>query len=64
MNVLAALKTAGYNTTRLRRERLLSESTLQKLRSGVGVSWDNLETLCRLLQCQPGDLLIYTEDQL
>lgn len=59
VNVLAELKRAGYNTTRLRREKLLSESTVQKLRTGIGVSWDNLETLCRLLDCQPGDLVEY-----
>lgn len=59
VNVLAELKRAGYNTTRLRREKLLSESTVQKLRTGTGVSWDNLETLCRLLGCQPGDLVEY-----
>lgn len=61
-NILADLKAAGYNTTRLRREKLLSESTIQKLRTGIGVSWDNLETLCRLLGCQPGDLVEYVQD--
>lgn len=59
VDVLSALKAAGYNTTRLRRDRLLSESTIQKLRGRIGVSWDNLETLCALLNCQPGDLLEY-----
>ena len=61
-DVLAALKAAGYNTTRIRGEKLLSESTVQKLRTGVGVSWGNLDTICRLLHCQPGELLEYTED--
>lgn len=61
-DILAALKARGYNTTRLRREQLLSESTIQKLRTGAGVSWVNVETLCRLLGCQPGDILAYTEE--
>ena len=29
MNILAALKDAGYNTSRLRREKLLPESVIQ-----------------------------------
>lgn len=62
IEVLPALKKAGYNTTRLRREKLLSESTLQKFREGKPVSWENLETLCALLNCQPGDLIQYKED--
>ena len=55
VNVLAALKEKGYTTYRIRREKLLSESTVQKLRAGIGVSWDNLEIICKLLQCQPAD---------
>lgn len=61
-DVLPALKAAGYNTTRLRREKLLAESTIQQLRNGDLVSWANVERLCHLLQCQPGDLLEYVED--
>jgi putative transcriptional regulator len=59
INVLDALKQAGYNTSRIRQENLLSQSTLQKLRDGGQLSWSNLETICRLLECQPGDILEY-----
>lgn len=57
IDVLAALKEAGYSSYRLRKEKLLSESTLQKLRDGIIVSTDVIEQLCGLLNCQPGDLL-------
>ena len=62
IDVLNALKEKGYNTTKIRAEGLLSQSTLQKFLNQQGVSWENLETLCRLLECQPGDLLEYAED--
>lgn len=58
-DVLQALKQAGYNTTRIRKEKLLAESTLQKLRNGEMVAMSNIETICRLLECQPGDILEY-----
>jgi len=61
--VLGALKQKGYNTTKLRRERLLSESTIQKLREGQGVAWSNLETICGLLRCQPGDIIEYKTEE-
>ena len=61
IDVLAALKAKGYTTYQIRKEKLLSESTVQKLRAGVGVSWENIETLCRLLECQPGDIIVYHE---
>lgn len=62
-DVLKALQESGYSTYRLRKERLLSESTIHKLRYGIGVSWDNIETICRLLGCQPGDILEYAEEE-
>ena len=62
INILAALKEKGYNTNRIRTGGLFSQSTLQKLREGKGLSWENIERLCALLECQPGDLIEYTPD--
>ena len=58
-DVLQALKDKGMTTYAIRKDNLLSESTLTKLRNGEGVSWDNLEKLCELLDCQPSDLIEY-----
>ena len=62
IDVLRALKEKGYNTGRLRKEKLLAEGVIQSLREGKPVSWTNISRLCQLLQCQPGDLLIYREE--
>lgn len=62
IDVLAELKKKGITTYMIRRDKIMSESTVQKLRSGKGLAWDNIETLCRLLECQPGDLLEYVEE--
>ncbi len=63
IDILAALKERGYSTYRLRKEKLLSESTIQKLRNGDPVSLENISTLCRLLNRQPGDIMEYTPDE-
>ena len=57
INILEALKSKGYTTYILREKKLLSQSTMQKLRDGQGLSWDNIERICSLLDCQPGDIL-------
>ena len=62
IDVIAALKEAGYNTTRIRKEKIMGEAMLQKIRSGQMVSWATLETICGLLNCQPGDLLEYVKE--
>ena len=62
IDVLAALKEKVYNTNKIRTEGLLSQSTLQKFRNKQGVSWENLEILCSLLYCQPGDLIEFVKE--
>lgn len=60
-DILAALKEKGYSSTRIRNEKIIGQSYLQQLRHGEMVSWKTIETICRLLNCQPGDLLEYVE---
>ena len=60
-DVLSALKQAGYTTYKLRSEKLFSESTITKFRNGEMVHTSNIDTICRLLQCQPGDVIGYKE---
>ncbi len=62
IDVLSALKSNGFTTYKLRKDKLLSESTVQKLRRFDPVAWENIETLCDLLNCQPGDLLEFVKD--
>lgn len=59
IDVLEALKAAGYSTYKLRKDKLIGEATIQRIRGGEPVSWENIATLCALLDCQPGDLLEY-----
>lgn len=57
VNVLDALKNAGFTTYRIRKEKLLHETALQAFRDRKMVSWNVLDTICNLLNCQPGDLI-------
>ena len=62
LDILAALKEAGYNTNRLRKEKLLSEGVIQALRESKYISLQNVSKICELLNCQPGDLLEYIKE--
>lgn len=63
IDILANLKSIGYNTNRIRKENLLSQSTLQKFRTqNTKITIENLSVVCRLLDCQPGDILEYIPD--
>lgn len=60
-NILEALKEAGYNTARLRKEKLLGENAIQSLRRGDMVGIIALEKICSLLDMQPGNIIKYVE---
>ena len=62
VDVLEALKRAGYSTYRLRQEKLMGERVSQQLRNVEIVSWKTIDTICTLLKCQPGDLVEHREE--
>ena len=62
IDILAALKERGYTSTRIREEKLIGQSYLQQIRHGELVSWKTIDTICRLLNCQPGDLVEFNVD--
>ena len=63
LDILAELKKSGYSSTLIRNEKLMGQATLTQLRHGELVSWMNIETICRLLDCQPGDILEYVKEE-
>ncbi len=62
IDILAALKEAGYSSYKLRQMKLFGERNIQKIREGEILNADNLAKICELLKCQPGDILEYIEE--
>ena len=58
-DILELLKDKGYTSYRLRKEKLISQGALQKIREGKLVSWHELDQICTMLECQPGELVKY-----
>ena len=62
IDIMAELKKNGYTSTRIREEKLIGQSYLQQIRHNELVSWKTIDTLCRLLNCQVGDLVEYVAE--
>ena len=62
IDVLATLQEKGYNTNKIRTEKIMGEAMLQKIRKGEMVSWSVFEKLCDLLDCQPADLIEHIKE--
>ena len=58
-DILQKLKDAGYNTTRLRREKIISESTITRIRNGEPIKTPTLGVICELTGLDVSDLIEY-----
>ena len=61
--LFALLKENGYSTYRIRKEKILGESVLTKLRNGTGgLDYRTIDKLCKLFKCQPNDIMEYVDE--
>ncbi len=63
IDIMQALKNKGYSSYKLRTEKIFGESTMSKFRKQEYFNFENLDILCRLLECQPADLIEYVPDE-
>ena len=63
IDIMEALKKIGYTSYKIRKDKLIGEAQLQKVRTGEIASKDTLNTICKLLDLQPGDILEYVPDE-
>lgn len=58
------LKGRGITTYKIRKDNLISQAALTKMKSGEGnIDTRTLERLCSFLKCQPGDIMEFVEDE-
>ena len=58
-NLLKMLKENGYSTYRLRKEKIMGESRIQRIRHSELPSWRELDTICKLTARNVGDIIEY-----
>ena len=63
INVIETLKESGYNSTRILKENIISQSAMQKLRNNEMVGIKTLEQLCEILDIQPGNIIKYVNEK-
>ena len=53
----------GITTYKIRKENIVSQGTLTKMKNGSGsIDTRTIDKICRVLNCQPGDILEYVPD--
>ncbi|WP_346704515.1 helix-turn-helix transcriptional regulator [uncultured Agathobaculum sp.] len=58
------LESRGMTMYTLRRDKVVGTATLEKMRKGEGhIDTRSLESLCKYLGCQPGDIMEYEDEK-
>jgi len=53
----------GITTYKIRKENIVSQGTLTKMKNNSGsVDTRTIDKICKVLNCQPGDILEYIPD--
>ena len=63
IDILKALKEKGYNTNYLRKNKVLSQATIQSIRNKEYISLSTIDLLCSMLNCGISDLIEYVPNQ-
>ena len=61
--LFAMMKKKGLPTYRIKVDKIVAVTSLQRIRDGLPVSLKTIDAFCKALNCQPGDLLEYVEDE-
>ena len=61
--LIALMKEKELTTYKIRKENIISQSALTAIKNGKSVTTDTIAKLCKALDCQPGDMMEYVEEQ-
>ena len=57
IDVVQALADKGYNSYKIKKDNIMSQGTLKKLKNKENVTLDTLNTVCCLLRFDIGDII-------
>lgn len=57
IDILKELSERGYTSTKMRKDKIMSEGTMQHIRQGKGISVETLNTICLILRKEPSDII-------
>lgn len=61
--LIKRMKEAGYNSYQIKKNNIIGQATWQKILNGGDIDTRTIAKLCKLLNCQPGDILEYEGDE-
>ena len=60
--LFSLMKKRELSTYRIRQENIIPQGTLTSLKNNKSVTTDTINKLCKILNCQPGDIMEYVDE--
>ena len=60
--LLKKMADSGITSYTVKRDKIIGQATFKKIKEGGDIDTRSINKLCKLLQCQPGDILEYADD--
>lgn len=61
--LLKLLDDRGITSYTIKKDNIIGQATLKKIKDGGDIDTRTISKLCHLLNCQPGDIMEYVEER-
>ena len=60
--LLSLMQEKGLTSYKIKQENIIGQATLKKIKEGGDIDTRTIAKLCKVLECQPGDIMEYVEE--
>ncbi|MBQ8765385.1 MAG: helix-turn-helix transcriptional regulator [Clostridia bacterium] len=61
--LLKLMEEKGVTSYTIKKDNIIGQATFKKIKEGGDIDTRTIDKLCKLLSCQPGDIMEYVEDE-
>lgn len=61
--LIKLMKNAGITSYTIKRDKIIGQATYKKIMEGGDIDTRTIAKLCKALNCQPGDLMEYVDEE-
>lgn len=60
--LLKMMADKGLTSYKIKKDNIIGQATFQKIKSGGDIDTRTIARLCKVLECQPGDIMEYVDE--
>lgn len=61
--LIKMMQKAGITSYTIKRDKIIGQATYKKIMEGGDIDTRTIAKLCKVLECQPGDIMEYVEEE-